>query len=453
MGAEPARPGATPTGRAGPQGTVPTSSAVPPARLPRLLRGVTYRRQVCRPLDFRVRYALRLPTRLIRPATVVAVAGLVALVLPACARPPGQATAARPTATPSTPPPVVIKTLPKSPPAPPPPVGPDPTNLYAQAGAGQLAPAVRSARPLVYVPDSDESAVDLIDPATRQLVGRLNVDKGPQHVVPSWDLSKLYVVSESGRVIPIDPRTGRLLGSGTDLPAPYDLYFSPDGRLAIAVAESTEDLLFLDPETLTPLSRLHVDCPGINHLDFAVDESYLIASCEYASRIVRVDLRLLAVTGYLDLGGMPQEVRLDPRGRFFYVGDIVAGGLHLIDGAAMKKVGFIKTGQGAYGIVVSRDGRSLYVTNRGESTVSVVDVAAGTVKSTWRITGASPDLASLSSDGAVLWVSGRFDSEVYAVSTADGKVLARVPVGKGPHGLLVWPQPGRYSLGSNAMMR
>jgi YVTN family beta-propeller protein len=168
---------------------------------------------------------------------------------------------------------------------------------------------------------------------------------------------------------------------------------------------------------------------------------------------VRVDLRLLAVTGYLDLGGMPQEVRLDPRGRFFYVGDIVAGGLHLIDGAAMKKVGFIKTGQGAYGIVVSRDGRSLYVTNRGESTVSVVDVAAGTVKSTWRITGASPDLASLSSDGAVLWVSGRFDSEVYAVSTADGAVLARVPVGKGPHGLLVWPQPGRYSLGSNAMMR
>jgi YVTN family beta-propeller protein len=412
---------------------------------------VTYRRQVC-VLDIRVRYALRLPARLTRPTALAGVAVLAALLLAACAHPPGEEIATRPAGA-ATSPPVVVQTLPKPPPAPPPPVGPDPTNLYAQAGAGQLAPVVRSARPLVYVPDSDAAAVDLIDPATRQPVGRLNVAETPQHVVPSWDLSTLYVVSESGQVARIDPRTGKLLGAGTDLPSPYDLYFSPDGRFAIDVAEATQDLLFLDPQTLTPVSRLHVDCPGINHLDFSADESYLIASCEYASRIVRVDLRLLAVTGYLDLGGMPQEVRLDPRGRYFYVGDIVAGGLHLVDGAAMKKVGFIKTGQGAYGIVVSRDGRLLFVTNRGDSSVSVVDVATGTVKATWRIAGATPDLASLSGDGSVLWVSGRFDATVYALSTTDGTVLARIPVGKGPHGLLVWPQPGGYSLGSNGIMR
>jgi YVTN family beta-propeller protein len=396
---------------------------------------------------------LWLPARLTRPAALAGLAVAAALVLAACARPPGEDAPAKPAAVTETSAPVVVQTLP-TPPAPAPtPPGPDPANLYAQAGAGQLAPGARAARPLVYVPDSDEAAVDLIDPATRQPVGRLQVGKAPQHVVASWDLSKLYVVSESGRVTPIDPSTGKLAGSGTNLPAPYDLYFTPDGRFAIDVSEATQDLLFLDPDTLTPLSRLHVDCPGINHLDFAADESYLLASCEYASRVVRVDLRLLAVTGYLDLGGMPQEVRLDPRGRFFYVGDLVAGGLHLVDGAAMKKVGFIKTGQGAYGLVVSRDGRSLYVTNRGESSVSVVDVATGTVKATWDITGASPDLASLSADGSVLWVSGRFDGTVYALSTADGSVLARVPVGKGPHGLLVWPQTGRYSVGSNGMMR
>ncbi|MGZ4619382.1 MAG: YncE family protein [Frankiaceae bacterium] len=396
---------------------------------------------------------MRLPARHTHLVALAGPAVAAALLLVACAAPPGQEAPAKPAAVTSGSTPVIVQTLPTPPEAVPPPAGPDPTNLYAQAGPGQLAPSVRAARPLVYVPDSDEAAVDIIDPATRRQVGRLQVGKAPQHVVPSWDLSRLYVVSESGQVAPLDPRTGQLLGTGTNLPAPYDLYFTPDGRFAIDVSEATQDLLFLDPDTLTPMSRLHVDCPGINHLDFAADESYLLASCEYASRVVRVDLRLLAVTGYLDLGGMPQEVRLDPRGRFFYVGDIVAGGLHLVDGATMKKVGFIKTGQGAYGIVVSRDGQSLFVTNRGESSVSVVDVATGAVKATWRITGASPDLASLSADGSVLWVSGRFDGTVYALSTADGSVLARIPVGKGPHGLLVWPQPGRYSLGSNGMMR
>ncbi len=396
---------------------------------------------------------MRLPVRHPRPAALAGLAVVAALLLAACAAPPGQQAAGKPAAVTSNSSPVVVSTLPTPPAAVPTPPGPDASNLYAQAGAGQLAPAARAAKPLVYVPDSDEAAVDLIDPATRQPVGRLQVGKTPQHVVASWDLSRLYVVSESGQVAPIDPRTGKLLSTGTNLPPPYDLYFTPDGRYAIDVSEATQDLLFLDPDTLTPVSRLHVDCPGINHLDFSADESYLLASCEYASRVVRVDLRLLAVTGYLDLGGMPQEVRLDPRGRFFYVGDLVAGGLHLVDGAALKKVGFIKTGQGAYGIVVSRDGQSLFVTNRGESSVSVVDVASGTVKATWHITGASPDLASLSADGTVLWVSGRFDGVVYALSTTDGSVLARVPVGKGPHGLLIWPQPGRYSLGSNGVMR
>jgi aryl-alcohol dehydrogenase-like predicted oxidoreductase len=44
-------------------------------------------------------------------------------------------------------------------------------------------------------------------------------------------------------------------------------------------------------------------------------------------------------------------------------------------------------------------------------------------------------------------LSGRYDDEVYVVSTADGALLATIPVGDEPHGLCVWPQPGRYSLG------
>jgi DNA-binding beta-propeller fold protein YncE len=63
----------------------------------------------------------------------------------------------------------------------------------------------------------------------------------------------------------------------------------------------------------------------------------------------------------------------------------------------------------------------------------------------------NPVLAS--ADGTVLWLSGRYHNEVYAISTANGKLLARIPVGNGPHGLTVWPQPGRYSLGHTGNIR
>ena len=53
----------------------------------------------------------------------------------------------------------------------------------------------------------------------------------------------------------------------------------------------------------------------------------------------------------------------------------------------------------------------------------------------------------------LLWLTGRYDAEVYAISTRTGRLLARIPVGRGPHGLCVWPQPGRHSLGHTGILR
>ena len=72
----------------------------------------------------------------------------------------------------------------------------------------------------------------------------------------------------------------------------------------------------------------------------------------------------------------------------------------------------------------------------------------------WKIPGkASPDMGGVSADGKILWLTGRYDAEVYALSTDDGHLIARIKVGKGPHGLCVWPQPGRYSVGHTGIMR
>jgi len=147
-------------------------------------------------------------------------------------------------------------------------------------------------------------------------------------------------------------------------------------------------------------------------------------------------------------------VKLSPDGRTFYVADAVANGLWVLDARKPRVKRFVHTGAGAHGLYVSRDSRRLYVSNRGEGSVSVFSFAKRRVVATWHIPGGgSPDMGGVSADGKVLWLAGRYNSEVYAISTRSGRLLRRIPVGRSPHGLAVYPQPGRYSLGHNGVFR
>lgn len=346
---------------------------------------------------------------------------------------------------------------------------PDPTNLYSETRPHKLSPAVAGALPRVYVPNRQSNDVYVIDPATRKVVDRFPVGLHPQHVVPSWDLKTLWVTNNAegrpnGSLTPIDPTTGKP-GRTIAVDDPYNMYFSPDGRSAIVVAEALKRLDFRDPQTMGLQGSLAVpECPGINHADFSIDGRFAIFTCEYQGRLAKIDLVSRQV-GYLKLsrGRMPQDIRVSPDGRVFYVADMKAGGVFVIDGVTFKEIDFVKTGIGAHGLYPSRDGTKLYVANRGsphvyaapkgKGSVSVIDFATRRVVATWPIPGGgSPDMGNVSVDGKVLWLSGRFDNVVYAIDTVTGKVVT-IPVGKEPHGLTVWPQPGRYSLGHTGNMR
>ncbi len=340
----------------------------------------------------------------------------------------------------------------------PPPVGapqPAPSNVYAFDGMNQFSPAVRDARPLVYVPNSDSNTVDVVDPATFKVIDHYVTGARPQHVVPSWDLSTLYVTNNDGNSLtPIDPTTGKIKGPNIRVDDPYNMYFTPDGKYAVVVAEALQRLDFYDPHTWRLHTQLRVDCPGVDHIDFAADASFLVATCEFSGKLVKVDLRAPAVVGYLTVGGMPQDIKIDPRGEVLYVADMMASGLYLVDPIRFTKIGFLPTGAGAHGLYPSRDATTMYVSNRGEGSVSVVDFGTRQVRTKWSIPGGgSPDMGGVSADGSVLWLTGRYNSEVYAISTKDGSLLARIKVGPGPHGACVWPQPGRYSLGHTGILR
>jgi YVTN family beta-propeller protein len=331
----------------------------------------------------------------------------------------------------------------------------DPHDVYAADRPGRLSPVVRRFPSRVYVPNSESNTVSVIDPHTYRVIRQFPAGTLPQHVVPSYDLKTLWVNNDEGNTLtPIDPATGRP-GRAVQVTDPYNLYFTPDGRYAIVVEERMQTLAFRNPRTMRSEHTLQVPCYGVNHMDFSADGRYLLASCEFGNGVIKVDLARQRVVGRLTLssGASPQDVKLSPDGRVFYVADQASGGVWLIDAKDMKKVGFIRTAPGAHGLYVSRDSRYLYVSDRSAGEVSVVSFATRKVVHTWRIPGGSPDMGGVSADGRVLWLSGRYGGEVYAISTRNGHLLARIPVGSGPHGLCVYPQPGRYSLGHTGVFR
>ncbi|MEO8689410.1 MAG: YncE family protein [Solirubrobacteraceae bacterium] len=333
----------------------------------------------------------------------------------------------------------------------------DRRDVYAAERPGRLSPVVRGEPARVYVPNSESGTVDVISQRSFKVVGHFAVGTLPQHVTPSWDLKTLWVTNDEGNSLtPVDPRTGH---HGRALPVddPYNLYFTADGRRAIVVAERLQRLDFRSPHTMAMKHALPVpQCKGVDHMDFTADGRRALVSCEFGARMIVVDLQREKVvkTIVLRAGAMPQDVKLSPDGRVFYVADMASNGVWLIDAQRMRRLRLQPTGAGAHGLYPSRDSKRLFVSNRGEGSISVISFRTRRPVAKWHLPGGgSPDMGGLSANGRILWLSGRYNGEVYAISTRSGKLLHRVKVGSGPHGMAVWPQPGRYSIGHTGILR
>ncbi len=331
-------------------------------------------------------------------------------------------------------------------------------NVYAGTGPNDLSAAVKGDPALVYVPNSVSNTVDVISQRTLKVVGSFATGALPQHVTPSYNLKTLYVDNDAGNTLtPINPRTAK---PGKPIPVedPYNLYFTPNGKYAIVVAERLQRLDFRNPTTMQMIHSLDVpECRGVDHMDFSADGRYAYASCEFAGMMIEVDLKTQRVIRTLSLAGgraSPQDVKLAPNGRLLYTADQVNGGLWEINPFTFKVVGFLRTGAGAHGLYPSRNDKEMYVSNRAAGSVSVVSFKTRKVVKTWQLPlPASPDMGGVSADGKTLWLSGRYNAVVYAIDTRTGRLRAQIPVGLGPHGLCVWPQPGSYSLGHTGILR
>ncbi|MEV5977043.1 PQQ-binding-like beta-propeller repeat protein [Streptomyces sp. NPDC052114] len=333
----------------------------------------------------------------------------------------------------------------------------DPKDAYAADRPNALTPEAKKFLPRVYVPNTESDTVSVIDPKTFEVVETIPVGDQPQHVVPSWDMKTLWVNNDLGdSLTALDPVTGKT-GRTVEVSDPYNLYFTPNGKYAVVMASMDRELVFRDPKTMNRVKTVPVTCAGVNHADFSMDGRYFIVSCEFSGELLKVDTEKMEVVGQQKIpfeGAMPQDVKMSPDGKTFYIADMMAHGMWVLDGEKFTTPKLLPTGKGCHGLYVSRDSKEMYISNRGEGTISVFDFPKNRLTKKWKLPqGGSPDMGGVSADGNTLWLSGRYDSEVYAIDTRTGVQLARIPVGKGPHGLAVYPQPGRYSLGHTGIFR
>jgi DNA-binding beta-propeller fold protein YncE len=337
----------------------------------------------------------------------------------------------------------------------------DQNDIYASDRPNQLSDVVKNFPQIAYVPNHTSNTLTEIGIKSEKVIATYRMKAGPQHVVPSWDLKTLWVNNNSGNYLtPINPANGKP-GKPVYVHDPYNLYFTPNGKYAIVMAESDKQMVFRDPHTMAIKKKVSVKCKGLNHADWTSDGNYFVVTCEFSGQLIWVNTEKMKVEKYTNLPRtqskmtpMPQDVKISPDGSTFYIADMMSNGVWTMPSNKFGTFGFIPTGLEAHGLYVTRDSKYMLVTNRGEGSVSFLRFSDNKIVAKMKIPGGgSPDMGGITSDGKQFWVSGRYNAVVYVFDLDARKFLKSIKVGKEPHGLAVYPQPGRYSLGHTGILR
>ena len=243
------------------------------------------------------------------------------------------------------------------------------------------------------------------------------------------------------------------------------MYFSPDGKSAIVVAEAFKRLDFRDPNTMALQARFRrPSAPASTTPTSPSTASTLIFTCEFqgASSRSTGSTKVLGYLGPVRARHAAGHPRLPRRQDLLRRRDD-AGGVYIIDGDAFTETNFIPTGVGTHGLYPSRDGRKLYVANRGSHRIGGPPTGRAACACSIRHTTRSRRPGRSPAAAAPTWATSaptarRCGCPVATTtrstrSTPPPASSRRIPVGKEPHGLAVWPQPGRFSLGHTGNMR
>ncbi|MCB4822468.1 YncE family protein [Roseicella aerolata] len=305
--------------------------------------------------------------------------------------------------------------------------------LALSLGLLGLAPAAVRAD-LVYVLNSGDASISVIESSTREEVRRIPVLREVHHLIPTLDGRELIVGdSVANELIFIDPATAEVTRR-EKLSNPYHLEHSPDGKHLVITSLRRDQVDIYDAPTRTLLARLKVpDKPS--HLAYTPDSRVVFVTLQGARGLMAIDLQDRKPLWTAQVGSQPAGV-IWHRGRLL-VGIMGADHVAVVNPADGRLERTIPVGRGAHTIFPSPDGKTLYATSRVDSRVTALDAETLEPRDRWDIPG-GPDCMSFDPQGRI-WMTLRWIARIAVLDPATGAVET-IPVGRSPHGIYVHPR-------------
>lgn len=307
----------------------------------------------------------------------------------------------------------------------------------AMTVAAAAANAVQS--PPLFVLNSLDANVSVINPDTWEEIRRIPTGKEPHHLYLTPDERSLIIANAlSDTLTFVDPRTAEVQKTVRDIVDPYHLRFTPDMKWLITAANRLNHVDFYkwDGKDLSLAKRVATSrTPSHIWIDSRSTTAYV--SMQDSDELVAMDIGSQSIKWRINTGAMPADVYGSPDDKRLFVGLTGSDSVEVFDvsGPQPQSIKKIKTGSGAHAFRAAGDGRHLYVSNRVANTISKVDMQRQEVVDTYPVAG-GPDCMDVSADGRFIFVSSRWAKKLSIVDTVEKRVIKQVPVGKSPHG--VW---------------
>ena len=306
------------------------------------------------------------------------------------------------------------------------------------SAATVLSLAVHAAPP-VFVLNSLDASVSVIDPATWTETQRIPTGKEPHHMYLTPDEKSLIIANAlSDSLLFVDPKTAAVQRTVTGILDPYQLRFSPDMKWFVTVANRLNhvDIYRWDGSNLVLAKRI-VTSKTPSHVWIDSTSRTAYATMQDSDELVAIDLPTQTLKWRSPVGPMPADVFGTPDDKFLLIGLTGGQGVEVYDvtGPAPKMVKLLKTGEGAHAFRGVGDKRHVFVSNRVANTISKIDYQTMTVVESYPAPS-GPDCMDVSPDGRYIYVASRWAKKLTVIDTQSRAVVRQVNVGKSPHG--VW---------------
>jgi YVTN family beta-propeller protein len=302
---------------------------------------------------------------------------------------------------------------------------------------GLTVHAAESVKRTAIVLNSGEASVSLIDMDKRAVYKTFPIGKEPHHLMITPDQKSVLVANAAGDdVVFLDPKTGDIQSRLPNIVDPYHIGYSPNKKWFVAAGNRLDRVdIYAAKNQELKLVKIVKAAKTPSHIAFTNDSKLTFVTLQDSNELIAIDLASQEIVWRMPIGKMPAGVWMTPGDKHLLIGLTGSDLVQVVDWKQQKIVKEIKTGKGAHNFRPLGDKRHIFLTNRVDSTISIIDMEKLEKVADIKGLPSGPDCMDITADGKELWVTFRFAKKVGIIDIASRKLVTTIPVGKSPHGI------------------